>query len=60
MGQKANPIGFRLIRKRDWRSKWYANKKEFGDLLIEDQMIRAYLLKKPICAGYFSYQNHAA
>ena len=51
MGQKANPVGLRLIRTRDWRSKWYANKQEFGTLLIEDQMIRAYLMKKPICQG---------
>jgi small subunit ribosomal protein S3 len=51
MGQKANPVGLRLIRNRDWRSKWYANKQEFGTQLIEDQMIRAYLLKKAICAG---------
>jgi small subunit ribosomal protein S3 len=51
MGQKANPVGLRLIRNRDWRSKWYANKQEFGTLLVEDQMIRAYLLKKPICVG---------
>jgi small subunit ribosomal protein S3 len=51
MGQKCNPIGFRLIRNRNWRSKWYANKKEFGDQLIEDTKIRAYLLKKPACQG---------
>ena len=51
MGQKTNPIGFRLIRTRDWHSKWYANKQEFGTQLIEDQMIRAYLMKKPICQG---------
>lgn len=51
MGQKANPIGLRLIRTRDWRSKWYANKQEFGSLLVEDQMIRDYLMKKPICVG---------
>lgn len=46
MGQKVNPVSFRLIRTRDWRSKWYANKKEFGDLLIEDNVVRTYLLKK--------------
>ena len=51
MGQKANPIGLRLIRNKDWRSKWYANKKEFGDLLLEDQKIRSFLMKKPICQG---------
>lgn len=51
MGQKANPVGLRLIRNRDWRSKWYANKQEFGTLLIEDQKIRSYLMKKPNLAG---------
>ena len=51
MGQKVNPISFRLVRTRDWRSKWFANKKEFGDLLVEDQLIRAYLLKKPALAA---------
>jgi len=51
MGQKVNPIGFRLIRNRKWRSKWFANKQEFGQYLIEDQMIRAYLLKKPALVG---------
>lgn len=51
MGQKVNPIGFRLIRNKKWRSKWYANKQEFGPFLIEDQMIRAYLLKKSSMIG---------
>lgn len=51
MGQKTNPIGFRLVRNRKWRSQWYANKKEFGDLLLEDKIIRDYLMKKPICVG---------
>jgi small subunit ribosomal protein S3 len=51
MGQKVNPISFRLIRTRDWRSKWFANKKEFGEFLIEDHLIRAYLLKKLALMG---------
>lgn len=51
MGQKTNPIGFRLIRNRNWRSKWYANKQEFGDMVKEDDVIRKYLMKKPICQG---------
>src|SRR3984957_1433310 len=51
MGQKANPIGLRLIRNRKWRSKWYANKQEFGNLLIEDNQIRQYLMKKPALQG---------
>ena len=59
MGQKVNPIGFRLVRKRDWRSKWFANKQEFGNLLVEDHMIRAYLMKKPAFAGDFVNQNQA-
>lgn len=51
MGQKCNPIGFRLIRNKNWRSKWFANKQEFGNQLIEDHKIREYLLKKPACQG---------
>lgn len=51
MGQKSNPISLRLILNKNWRSKWFANKQEFGNLLIEDQKIRDYLLAKPACAG---------
>lgn len=51
MGQKVNPISLRLIRKKNWRSKWFGVKKEFGNLLIEDQKIRAFLMKKPCCVG---------
>ena len=36
MGQKTNPIGLRLGVNHDWRSKWYADKREFGKLLAED------------------------
>ncbi len=46
MGQKTNPIGFRLAVNKDWRSKWYAGKKEFGTLLAEDRKIRDLLKKK--------------
>lgn len=51
MGQKVNPVSFRLVRTHDWRSKWYANKKEFGDLVNEDRLIRSYLMKKPALVG---------
>lgn len=51
MGQKVNPISFRLIRNRNWRSKWFANKQEFGQLLVEDFKIREFLMKKPACVG---------
>ena len=43
MGQKTNPIGLRVAVNKDWRSKWYAEKKEFGKLLTEDREIRALL-----------------
>jgi len=46
MGQKTNPIGLRVAVNRDWRSKWYAGKKEFGKLLSEDRNIRDILKKK--------------
>lgn len=46
MGQKTNPIGFRIAVTKDWRSKWYADKKNFGKLLAEDWQIRDILKKK--------------
>lgn len=46
MGQKTNPIGLRIAVNRDWRSKWYSDKKDFGKLLAEDRKIREILKKK--------------
>ncbi len=46
MGQKTNPIGLRVAVNKDWRSKWYADKKEFSKLLTEDRIIRTLLKKK--------------
>src|ERR1043166_1391267 len=46
MGQKTNPIGLRIAVNKDWRSKWYAQKKDFGRLLAEDRTIRNILKKK--------------
>lgn len=43
MGQKVNPIGLRVTVNKDWRSRWYADKKEFGDLLHEDIKIRKFV-----------------
>ncbi len=51
MGQKVCPIGLRTSLKKDWRSLWYGNKQEFGDLLIEDFKIRKHLKKKASCQG---------
>jgi small subunit ribosomal protein S3 len=46
MGQKTNPIGFRIPVNRDWRSKWFSSNKDFGGLLHEDRIIRETLMRK--------------
>ncbi|MCK5726179.1 MAG: 30S ribosomal protein S3 [Thiotrichaceae bacterium] len=46
MGQKIHPIGFRLGISADWRSKWYAEGKEYSDFLLKDIEVREYLMKK--------------
>ena len=43
MGQKVNPIGFRLALSKDWRSKWYATGTDYADKLHEDLSIRKYI-----------------
>lgn len=45
MGQKVNPIGYRLGVNKTWDSRWYANKKDFGTTLNKDLKIREYLKK---------------
>ena len=51
MGQKVRPTGFRIGIFEDWRSRWYANKHEFSDLLVEDFKIRKFVKKKYSFAG---------
>jgi len=51
MGQKTRPTGFRVGIVEAWRSRWYASKKEFGDLLVEDFKIRKFIKKKYLFAG---------
>ncbi len=51
MGQKVNPHGLRVGIIKDWDSKWYAPDHQFGDLLVEDKMIRDYLKKTLYAAG---------
>lgn len=58
MGQKVNPVSFRLVRTKNWASRWYANKQEFGNLLIEDFKIRKRLMEKPCCQGTSSIKIH--
>ncbi|MBU0759490.1 MAG: 30S ribosomal protein S3 [Candidatus Omnitrophica bacterium] len=45
MGQKVHPYSFRLGYIRDWNSRWFARKKDYGALLIEDAQIRSYIKK---------------
>ena len=51
MGQKVNPIGFRVGITQGWRSKWFAEKRDFGRFLVEDLKIRKYIKKKLYSAG---------
>ena len=43
MGQKVNPIGFRTGIMIGWKSRWYASKQEYAELLVEDQKIRTFI-----------------
>src|SRR5436189_275530 len=46
MGQKINPIGFRLAVNRNWSSRWYANNRSFAPMLAEDIKVRDFLKRK--------------
>ena len=51
MGQKVSPHGLRVGVIKDWNSKWYADKENFADFLIEDNKVREYVKKKLYAAG---------
>mgnify|MGYP001334205709 CR=1 FL=1 len=51
MGQKVNPIGFRLGINRTWDSRWFADKKNYADRLHEDLELREFLHKRLRQAG---------
>ena len=51
MGQKVNPHGIRVGVIKDWDSRWFVSKKEFGDTLVEDYNIRKVLKKQLYPAG---------
>ena len=51
MGQKVNPIGMRLQVNRTWDSRWYADTKDYGDLLLEDLRMREFIKKECAQAG---------
>ena len=51
MGQKVNPHGLRVGIIKDWDSRWFADKKNFGDSLVEDYNLRVFLKNKLFKAG---------
>lgn len=51
MGQKVNPTGLRVGVIKDWESRWFSAKKDFGNTLISDYNLRDYLLKTLAAAG---------
>jgi len=51
MGQKVNPVGLRLGINRGWDSVWFAKKRNYGNLLIEDFKIRSYIKKNILNSG---------
>lgn len=51
MGQKVNPHGLRVGVIKDWGSKWYADKNNFADNLVEDNEVRKFIKKKLYAAG---------
>ena len=51
MGQKVSPHGLRVGVIKDWDSKWYADKNNFADYLVEDNQVRTFVKKKLYAAG---------
>ncbi len=51
MGQKVNPIGFRMQVNRTWDSRWFAESKDYGNLLLEDLKMREFIRKECKQAG---------
>jgi small subunit ribosomal protein S3 len=46
LGQKVNPIGLRVAVNKDWRSRWFSRKRDFGRLLVEDGKVREMVMKR--------------
>ena len=51
MGQKVNPTGFRVGVTEPWRSRWYAEKRDYGRFLVQDQKIRRHIKRNYSFAG---------
>lgn len=58
MGQKVRPTGFRTGIMTDWLSQWYASKKDFSELLVEDHKIRKFVKKRYADAGIARVRIH--
>ncbi len=57
MGQKVNPVGFRTGVVVGWKSRWYASKQEFAELLVEDHKIRHFIRNHPDPRTRTQYRN---
>lgn len=57
MGQKVNPVGFRTGVVVGWKSRWYASKREFAELLVEDQKVRNFVRNHPDAKIRTQYRN---
>ena len=51
MGQKVNPISMRLQVNKDWRSKWYVNKRDYAEYLHNDLEVRRHDFRRNWAAG---------
>ncbi len=60
MGNKVNPIGMRLQVNRTWDSRWYADTKDYGDLLLEDLRIRDFIDEECKQAGIARVRTKSA
>ncbi|APM37562.1 30S ribosomal protein S3 [Clostridium kluyveri] len=60
MGQKVHPHGLRVGIIKEWDAKWYADKKNFADNLVEDNKIRKFVKKKGAIAGISKIQIERA
>ena len=58
MGQKVNPVGYRLGVNKDWESRWYANKKDFGKTLNQEnkkEVIKTYSRRSTIFPSFVGH-----
>ncbi|HAP93880.1 MAG TPA: 30S ribosomal protein S3, partial [Desulfotomaculum sp.] len=60
MGQKVHPHGLRLGIIKDWDSKWFANKKNFAEILLEDVKVRKFVKERLYTAGVSRIQIERA